>query len=386
MMNILFVTTYYPEPCIGGIERVTRLLGEYFAGRGMGVYCLHFKSSRYDGNCPTIHGQQLAERYDKELVKAFLLQHHIHVVINQSHFFYTPFLSEVAHESGARLITCCHSSTTMQTLPRADALRQARGAKRMLLKWCYPVFKWYSEGKLRRTHLRSFQQSDLTLVLSRSIETQYRKALGLPEDDQRLSHICNPLSFPAEITEDELGRKENVVLVVARLYEAQKKLSIVLRAWAAMHTEGWRLVMVGDGQDRARYEKTTKELRLGNVQFEGVQDSLPYYRHAKLFAMTSQWEGFPMTLLESLQMGCVPVVVDRFPAARDMVRDGVDGILVPQPDTKAFAMALQSLMDDEGRRLEMAYRAVESSRKYQMKAIGEQWMKIFNRMENESKD
>lgn len=379
-MNLLFITRFYPDPRTGGIERVTKLLAEYFSGQGIKVYCLYFEASQYDGSLGDIlQAQVLAEKYDRQWMSSYLKDNKINVVINQSHFFYSPFLAELVHDAGAKLITCCHSSTSMKTLSRVDALKNASGAKRLLLQVAYPLFKWYSETKLKHTHSRSFEASDKTIVLSKSIAEQYREVLGIAKDDKRLDYISNPLSFEKAITDEELATKENVVLVVARLYEPQKRLSLLFKAWAIIESKDWKLIIVGDGEDRKNYEKMVKDLGLDNVQFEGTQNSETYYRKAKIFAMTSEWEGLPMTILESFQMGVVPVVMDSFPAAKDLIVDGKNGFLVEYGDVKTYAEKLRMLMTDETVLEHMVVYAKKSSEKYSIGNIMESWNKMLNR-------
>ena len=91
-MNILFVTRFYPDSRIGGIERVTGLLAKFFHEHGSQVYCLHFEKSDFDGSLGNvIHACHLKDLYDKEWIKDYLTKNNINVVINQSHFFYAPF-------------------------------------------------------------------------------------------------------------------------------------------------------------------------------------------------------------------------------------------------------------------------------------------------------
>ena len=125
------------------------------------------------------------------------------------------------------------------------------------------------------------------------------------------------------------------------------------------------------------YEKMVRDLERENVFFEGVQNPMDYYRKAKIFAMTSSWEGLPMTILESFQKGVVPVVMDSFPSAKDMVEDGENGYLVNDGDMSAFVNRLQFLManNDEVKRLAM--RVCGSSDMYKITEIGAQWMKLF---------
>lgn len=378
-MNLLFVTRFYPDARIGGIERVTGLLVRFFHEQGMQVHCLYFEESEYDGSLGNIvQACHLKNLYDAEWIRNYLKLNEIDIVFNQSHFFYTPFLSKVVRESRAKLITCCHSSTSMKTLCKRDAVKQSHGLKRMLISVAYPVFKVFSEHKLKKIHRASFECSDKTIVLSKSIKAQYASILGIDGKDKRLGYICNPLSFDCFISEKDLADKENIVLVVARLYEPQKRLTLLFKIWEKVQRDDWKMVIVGDGEDRAMYENMVNRLQLKNVFFEGVQNPISYYRKAKIFAMTSSWEGLPMTILESFQMGVVPVVMDSFPAAKDMIQDGENGFLVDEGDISAFANRLQFLMANNDEVMRLAIQACASSNIYNISEIGAQWMKLLN--------
>ena len=378
-MNLLFVTRFYPDSRIGGIERVTGILARYFHQQGIAVHCLFFEKSDYDGSLGEIvQAHHLVDLYNKVWLKEYLLNHQIDIVINQSHFFYTPFLASVAHEVGAKLITCCHSSTSMKTLDKNSALKQSRGLKKMVIGLVYPLFRAWSERKLKRIHQLSFENSDQTIVLSKSIKDEYASNLGINPNNPKLGYISNPLSFAGEISEEEIKQKENIVLVVARLYEPQKRLSLLFDVWKQVQRDDRKLIVVGDGEDRELYEKIVSDLQLKNVSFEGVQNPLPYYRKAKIFAMTSSWEGLPMTILESLQMGVVPIVLDSFAAAKDMIEDGVNGFLVK--DKYAFARNMNGLMVDALLWKKMSFIALSSSCNYQMSEIGNNWLNLFKRL------
>ena len=96
--------------------------------------------------------------------------------------------------------------------------------------------------------------------------------------------------------------------------------------------------------------------------------------------MTSIWEGLPMTLLESLQMGVVPVVMDSFPSVRDVVIEGINGKIVSYGDVDAFCSSLCDMMADECKRMEYAKNCIEKSREFTMEVIGEKWIKDLNEL------
>ena len=87
-----------------------------------------------------------------------------------------------------------------------------------------------------------------------------------------------------------------------------------------------------------------------------------------------------MTILESLQMGVVPVVMDSFPAVRDLVDNGGNGIIVPYGDSEVYAKALLGLMQDNETLNEMRKSAVRSARRFRMENIRAGWMEVLNRV------
>src|SRR5207245_8477381 len=119
-----------------------------------------------------------------------------------------------------------------------------------------------------------------------------------------------------------------VVLAMGRLVP-QKGFDWLLDAWARVRTDrpDWRLVIAGEGPDRA--ELASRARRLGveaSVEFPGF-DREPYRRMAgaEVFVLSSRYEGFPLVLVEA--MGCaLPVVAMDCPSGpREIVREGADG-------------------------------------------------------------
>ena len=383
-MNILFITSYYPEPLIGGIERVTNLLSRYLSNKGYCIYCLFFNESQYDYAYLFIEGCRMNDLFDKVWISDYIKNHQIDIIINQSHFFYTPFLRTAITETHCKILTCIHSSTQFRAFSLRDAIKASSGIKRIAISCMYPLYKWYSEKKLIQAHKASYQDSDKTLLLSETFIPLYEHKLGLRRNEAKLGYLHNPLSFEETYPVAELDKKEKIVLVVARLYENQKKLSLLLKVWEKIEkkrvVEGWKLVIVGDGEDRQMYQRMTENMNLQQISFEGAKTSLPYYRKASIFAMTSIWEGLPMTLLESLQMGVVPIVMDSFPSVRDVVIEGINGKIVPYGDVDSFCSSLCDMMADECKRMEYAKNCIEKSREFTMEVIGEKWIKDLNEL------
>jgi len=138
------------------------------------------------------------------------------------------------------------------------------------------------------------------------------------------------------------------VACVARFHPV-KDHDMLLHAFAqvARARPGADLLLVGDGALRPQLEDLTNELGLsGRVRFLGVRDDVAdILQVVDVFALTSVSEAASITLLEAMGAGR-PVVVTGVGGNPEIVRDGVDGLLVPRGDHGATAAALIRVLGD----------------------------------------
>src|SRR5262249_37029270 len=128
---------------------------------------------------------------------------------------------------------------------------------------------------------------------------------------------------------------------------------------AAGSRPAWRLRVVGEGGERLKLEAAARELGVvSKVDLPG-RTATPErdLEEAELFVLTSRFEGFPNALLEAMAHGAVPVSFDCPAGPREIIRDGVDGVLVANGDVDALAAGLARLMDDANAREEMRHAA-----------------------------
>ena len=141
----------------------------------------------------------------------------------------------------------------------------------------------------------------------------------------------------------------------------EKGFDLLLDAFAlvADRFPSWDLVIWGDGNLRADLTAQTDRLNLTDrVRLPG-RTTTPHaeLRTGQIYALTSRREGFPMALAEAMGCGLPAVAFDLPSGPRVIIRDRVDGLLVPNGDVTAFATALASLMESPERRAEMASKA-----------------------------
>lgn len=158
---------------------------------------------------------------------------------------------------------------------------------------------------------------------------------------------------------DGRGRPANGPLVIGaacRLMPQKGLLTLIEAMPAVIASAGRpvRLAIAGEGPQCALLEERIVAFGLGRqVRLLGQQQDMPgFYRSLDLFALASECEGLPLTVLEAMATA-VPVVATDVGGTGEAVRDGIDGRLVPLGDTEALSAALTELVTDDERRRSM---------------------------------
>jgi len=96
--------------------------------------------------------------------------------------------------------------------------------------------------------------------------------------------------------------------------------------------------------------------------------------------MTSHSEGFPVALAEALAHGLPAVSVDCNTGPRDIIRQGIDGLLVPPGDRAALMQALERVMADQDFRERLAARAPDARERFSVEKIAHMWEDLFTEL------
>lgn len=106
-----------------------------------------------------------------------------------------------------------------------------------------------------------------------------------------------------------------------------------------------QFVIVGEGRQQGEVEERIRDSGLEqSVRLFGWQQNpVRTYEAFDILAMSSRWEGLPLTLLEAMALETVPVSTD-VDGCAEVVRDGTDGLLVPSSEPQAMAEALGNLL------------------------------------------
>lgn len=196
--------------------------------------------------------------------------------------------------------------------------------------------------------------ADRVIVVSRSMGRE-AAARGVPEARIRMVYnACLTSGSHPEVSGWRSGRAP-VIGVVSRL-SPEKGVDLALRIHRvviARHPAA-RLVIAGEGQERAALEALSGELGLGDsVQWLGYRDDLdPMYGEMDVLLLPSRSEGLPNVILEGMAHG-IPVVATAVGGVPEVVTDGGNGFLVPSGDVDGLARSVTRLLDDEALRLHL---------------------------------
>ena len=225
-----------------------------------------------------------------------------------------------------------------------------------------------------------FQAHRVVLLCQGFIEAYQR--FGRFNDNKNFTIIPNSLSFNEFLPIKEVENKKPVVLIVSRIEEVHKRLSLAIRIWAKVkkHSESkeWKLKIVGTGKDMPMYQRMIARDSIPDISFEGHQVPLPYYKEASIFMMTSRSESWGLTLTEAQQMGVVPVAFDTYASLRDIITDGEDGTVIAEGDVDGYVCTILELMQDDAKRQRMARQAIASSHRFSQDRIAGMWWKLLS--------
>ena len=160
--------------------------------------------------------------------------------------------------------------------------------------------------------------------------------------------IHNGVDAPKALP-DRRPQGDRLVLGCTARLAPPKDLITLLEALAQPGCEGWELRIFGDGPDRAAVEARREELRLEHrVTLLGNRSDIPaQLADCDAFALISDWEGLPYSILEAMAAG-LPVLTTRVGGIGDLVVPGATGELVAPRDARAAAVVLARWAADPG--------------------------------------
>lgn len=180
-------------------------------------------------------------------------------------------------------------------------------------------------------------------------------------------------------------QNERRVIAVGRL-DYQKGFDRLIEAWALVQQNpacrSWRLDIFGQGEWQEMLEEMIRERNLGqtariNPPSKQIGEE---YAASSILVMSSHYEGFPMVMIEAMACG-VPVVSYDFKCGpRDIIREGDNGLIIPEGDISALAEGICRLIQEKELRRSMSMKAQEVTTTYSEEKVMRRWITLFNSM------
>lgn len=192
--------------------------------------------------------------------------------------------------------------------------------------------------------MRNLDRFDIVGVQTEQ-QAEAIKALGFNEANLRL--LTGELPESAVLSEAPSRRSLNSAVMIANLVEL-KRIDHPIRAVAALRDRGIdvSLTVLGEGNERGKLEKLIEDLDLGDrVELPGyVTDVAERLRSASFSMLTSTSEGLPLSMMESMGAGCIPIVYDITYGPRDLIDHGRNGFITPWSDIDALADQIEKFL------------------------------------------
>ena len=204
-------------------------------------------------------------------------------------------------------------------------------------------------GKVMRW---AYPRADGIIAVSAGVADDLAAGIGMPRD--RIDVVYNPVVVDDVGVPGKCGAFDSwfecgqppVILGAGRLVE-QKGFSVLIRAFARVRESlNVRLVILGDGDRRGELEELVRHLGLENcVALPGFVDGPFFYmRRAKLFVLSSAWEGLPNVLIQAMACGLPVVSTDCPSGPAEILENGLWGRLVPVGDAESLTEAMAAAL------------------------------------------
>ena len=366
--KILFDLFRFPE--FGGISTVTSILLPELLKLGYEVDIVSHRepNKEYDGPESvniyyTPDFNDLTSRPNYEFYDDLLKRNRYDIIVYQDNYSPTHrMICQLAEKYGATLLVCEHNAPT--NVPHSRTLRPFFSVKGFLRRVLHPLFVKREVDRKRYI----LDHCSRYILLSEAYIKEFADYVGLT-DTSKLAAINNPILTVPDL---DLDKKIDEVLFVGRIVE-EKGLGKMIRLWEEMALDGVQFKIVGDGPKKAEYQRQVESRGIKGITFEGYRDPTPYFKESKIFWMNSKFEGWPMTLIEAMSNGCVPIVTNSFAAVYDIIEDGVDGFIVEHGDNAAIKERTRRLLDDTALYRRMAANAQAKSKHFSIDKIIARW-------------
>lgn len=173
--------------------------------------------------------------------------------------------------------------------------------------------------------------------------------------------------------------RKNIIVVPARLNVKQKRQDLMIKAFNIVYKThpDYRLVFLGDGEDKEKLKEMTKNYGLSEaIEFHrSIPTAEEYTVNCKIVALSSDYEGIPNALIEALGLGLNVVATDCSPGgAKMLIEDGINGFVVNRGDYKAIAEKINFYIENPYEADKIGMNARNIKNKFSEQIVANKWI------------
>lgn len=361
-MNILFIVSTLTG---GGAERVCASVANGLLKRGHDITILTSKRSELDyyiePSIEIIISQNLENHsilsrlYNKykhfRLVRNIIKRNNIDVVVNILNYQLLASIFAVK-TSGRKIIFSDHNS--YERPKDAPMIKSQRIAK-------------FYESRL----------CDLTTVL-----TNRDKEILLSKGRKNVKVMPNPLFLPIS---KNIYSKEKTILAVGRLDVWYiKGFDLLIKGWASLCNEypEWQLKIIGSGSENSKklLLKIAEEYQAKRFTIQCFTNNIAEeYSKSEVFVLSSRYEGFGLVLTEAMSQHCACIACDFLSRQKDIVTDGVDG-LICNNNLESLTEKIKLVLYNDDLRHSLQKHSIDNLDRFSEDNIAMKWETIFNEL------
>ena len=200
--------------------------------------------------------------------------------------------------------------------------------------------------------------------------------------------IFNPVA--EEFYREEQSKETEGIVGVGRL-EISKNFELLISAFSKINKQypKEKLLIYGEGKHRSELEQMIDRLHLSDqAMLLGRVDNISKkIKNAKIFVLSSDYEGMPNALMEAMALGIAPISTDCPCGGPNLLLgQGEFGILIEKGNEKQLADALLYLLKNEEIRKDYSKKAKERAKNFKVDIICDEWQKLFGRLVKEEID
>ncbi|MCH5238625.1 MAG: glycosyltransferase family 4 protein [Muribaculaceae bacterium] len=213
---------------------------------------------------------------------------------------------------------------------------------------------------------------------------KYDKFICLTEEDKQhwkgLKNIEVISNFIDPISRSPASLENKICIAVGRLVY-QKGYDRMIEAWKLVHAKypDWKLNIYGNGPLQTELIKMIEQKHLEDVIniYSPVKNIDEKYRESSMLIMTSHYEGLPMVMLEAMACGLPVVTFDYKCGPKDIIKDGVNGLLIKEGNIEGLADAICKVIGSKELREKMGENSYNLAKNYNREIIMAKWEHIL---------